>query len=102
METDASASAVGAALLQDGRPVAFERKNLNNVQCNYSTYEHKLYAIIHALKNWRHYLYGATFDILFYQESIKWFTGQKDLKGRKARWAEALQEFDSNLRYHKG
>ena len=47
-------------------------------------------------------MYGATFDVLFDQESIKWFTGQKDLKGRKARWAEILQEFDCNLRYRKG
>ena len=47
-------------------------------------------------------MYGATFDILFYQESIKWFTGQKDLKGCKARWAEVLQEFECNLRYRKG
>ena len=102
METDASASAVGAVLLQDGRPVAFESKKLNNAQHNYSTYERELYAIVCALKKWRHYLYGATFDVLFDQESIKWFTGQKDLKGRKARWAKVLQEFDCNLRYRKG
>ena len=102
VETDASASGVGVVLLQDGCPVAFESKKLNNAQRNYSTYEHELYAIVHALKKWRHYLYGATFDVLFYQESVKWFTGQKDLKGRKARWAKVLQEFDCNLRYHKG
>ena len=42
------------------------------------------------------------FDVLFYQESIKWFMGQKDLKGHKARWAKVLQEFDCNLRYCKG
>ena len=47
-------------------------------------------------------MYGATFDVLFDQESIKWFTGQKDLNGRKTRWAKVLQEFDYNLRYRKG
>ena len=80
----------------------FENKKLSNVQRNYSAYERKLYAIVHALKKWRHYLYGATFDVLFYQDNIKWFMGQKDLKGRKARWAKVLQEFDCNLRYYKG
>ena len=82
VETNASASIVGVVLLQDGRPVAFESKKLNNVQRNYFVYERELYAIVHALKKWRHYLYGATFDVLFDQESIKWFTGQKGLKGR--------------------
>ena len=57
VETDASANVVGAVLLQDGRPVAFESKKLNSAQRNYSAYERELYAIVHALKKWRHYLY---------------------------------------------
>ena len=39
---------------------------------------------------------------MFNHESIKWFLNQMDLKGRKARWAEILQEYDCQLRYHKG
>ena len=90
VETDASANAVVVVLLQDGHLVAFERKKLNNAQRNYSAYERELYAIVHALKKWRYYLYGAMFDVLFCHKSIKWFMGQKYLKGRKARWAEVL------------
>ena len=62
----------------------------------------ELFAIVHALKTWRYYLYGATFEVLFDHESIKWFLSQKDLKGRKARWVECLQEFDCTLRYRRG
>ena len=102
VETDASARAIGAVLLQDGRPVAFESKKLDSAQQNYSAYERELYAIIYALKKWRHYLYGAQFEVIFDHESIKWFTNQSDLKGRKARWAEILQEYDCKLRYRKG
>ena len=102
VETDASATAIGAVLIQDGRPIAFESKKLNRAQQNYSAYERELFAIVHALKKWRHYLYGATFEVLFDHESIKWFTSQRDLKGRKARWAEFLQDFDCTLRYRKG
>lgn len=40
--------------------------------------------------------------IVFDQESIKWLSNQTELKGRKARWAELLQEFDYELRYRKG
>ncbi|NHV87508.1 Ty3/Gypsy family RNase HI domain-containing protein, partial [Escherichia coli] len=92
----------GAILLQDGRPVAFESKKLKSAQRNYSPYERELFAIIHAFKQRWHYLYGAKFEVVFDQESIKWFTTQKDLKGRKARWADFLQDFDCTLRYRKG
>ena len=102
LETDASAKAMGAVLVQDGRPVAFESKKLNRAQQNYSAYERELFAIIHALRKWRHYLYGAKFEIIFDHESIKWFMQNQDLKGRKARWAEILQEYDCKLRYRKG
>ena len=53
---------------------------LNEAQRNYFAYEHEFFAIVHALKTWQHYLYGATFEILFDHESIKWFLSQKDLK----------------------
>ena len=48
VETYASTTTVGVVLIQDGRPVALERKKLNCVQCNYLAYERKLFAIIHA------------------------------------------------------
>ena len=82
--------------------MAFESKKLDPAQRNYSVYERELYAIVHALKKWRHYLYGAKLLIVFDHESIKWLNDQPDLKGRKARWAELLQEFDHELRYRKG
>ena len=85
VETDASGTAVGVVLLQDGCPIAYGSKKLNDTQRNYSTYERELFAIVHALKTWQQYLYEATFEILFDHESIKRFLNQKDLKGRKAR-----------------
>ena len=59
-------------------------------------------AITHALKKWRHYLYGATFEVRIDHESLKWLFSQKELAGRKARWAQILREFDLQLRYQKG
>ena len=35
-------------------------------------------------------------------ESLKWPSNQKELIGRKASWAQILQEFDLQLCYQKG
>ena len=40
--------------------------------------------------------------IVFDHENIKWLSNQIELKGRKAIWAEFLQELDFELRYRKG
>jgi hypothetical protein len=62
--TDASKEALGTVLTQAGHPCAFESKKLNNLEKNYPVHELELYAIIHALHAWKHYLMGAKFDKL--------------------------------------
>ena len=74
LETDANGEAIGAVLMQGGRLVAFESKKLDRMQRNYSAYERELLAIIHALKKWCHYLYGAMFDVQTDHESLKWLS----------------------------
>ena len=102
LEMDTSGGeAIGVVLMQGGCLVAFESKKLDRAQRNYSAYERELLAIIHALKKWRHYLYGATFEVQTDHESLKWLSSQKKLTGRKAHWAQILQEFDLQLRYQK-
>ncbi len=75
---------------------------MDRAQRNYSAYERELLAIVHALKKWRHYLYGATFEVRIDHKSLKRLSSQNELKGRKARWAEILQEFDLQIRYQRG
>ena len=99
---DNSGHAVGIILLQGDRPTAFESKKLDIEQYNYILYECKLHGIVNAHTKWQHYLYGSHFEIEFDQENIKWISSQKDLKGRKAHSLEMLQEFDFELRYHRG
>ena len=46
---DASGKALGGVLLQDGRPIAYESRKLNQAEGNYSAGEQELLAVVHCL-----------------------------------------------------
>lgn len=60
LHTDASQFAVGAVLSQGEGPtervIAYESKKLNVHQINYTVHDKELFAVVHALTKWRHYL----------------------------------------------
>jgi hypothetical protein len=53
---DASHIGIGGVLGQNGHPVAFYSEKLNDAKRRYSIYDLQLYAVVHTLKHWRHYL----------------------------------------------
>ncbi|KAL0405477.1 UNVERIFIED_CONTAM: Transposon Tf2-11 polyprotein [Sesamum latifolium] len=59
-------------------------------------------AIVHALKIWRHYLYGETFHIFTDHKSLKYIPTQKELNLRQRRWIELLKDYDCTIDYHPG
>ena len=58
IQTNASNYAMGAVLLQHGKPIAFHSETFNGVVTNYPTYDKKLYALVQSVKKWKHYLMG--------------------------------------------
>ena len=62
----------------------------------------ELAAIVFALKNLRHYLYGEKFEVFLDHKSLKYIFTQRDLNMRQHRWMECLEDYDFTLHYHLG
>ncbi|KAJ8499636.1 hypothetical protein OPV22_010188 [Ensete ventricosum] len=60
VHTDASDFAIGV-LMQEGHPVAYESRKLNETKRRYPVHKKEMTAVVHCLRVWRHYLLGAPF-----------------------------------------
>jgi hypothetical protein len=50
-------------LLEEGKPIAYFSEKLSGPSLNYSTYDKELYALVHVLETWQHYLWLKEFII---------------------------------------
>jgi hypothetical protein len=82
--TDASDLGLGV-LLQEGQPVAFESRKLNDAELNYQTTQKEMLAVVHALRVWRCYLEGAEFTVYIDHVSNTYFQTQPNMSRRQAR-----------------
>ena len=103
--TDACDFGIGAVLMQDKRPVAFESRKLIPAELNYTTTEKECLAVIHALKIWRCYLEGQPkerFTVVTDHNPLIHLPKQPTLSRRMARWSEYLQRFTIQWEYRPG
>ncbi|KAA3461436.1 CCHC-type integrase [Gossypium australe] len=55
--SDASHVGLDYILMQDGKVIDYVSRQLKTHECNYTTHDLELAAVVFALKIWRHYLY---------------------------------------------
>ena len=101
LQTDASAVGLGAVLEQDGHVIAYTSRSLTAPECQYSVIQRECLAVVHALKQLRHYLLGRRFRIITDHAPLQWLSAQK-MEGMLCRWALALQEYDFDIVHRKG
>jgi ribonuclease HI len=99
---DASYTGLGCVLMQEGRVVAYSSRQLKIHERNYPTHDLELAAVVHALKTWRHYLYGQKCDIYTDHKSLKYIFTQSELNMRQRRWLELIKDYELEIHYHPG
>ena len=88
--------------MQEGHPIAFEIRKLNDAERWYSAHERKMTVVVHCLRTWRHYVLGAHFVVKTDNVATTYFQSQKKLTAKQARWQDFLAEFNFTLEYKPG
>ena len=91
--TDASGFCCGGILLQEGRPVAFHSKMMDETQKRYPTHDRELLAVFQAYSVWRCYLEGTPSVCYTDHCPLRFVQEQPNLNSRQVRWLAYLEGF---------
>ena len=105
IQCDASSSGLGAALMQNGQPVAYASRALTEAETRYAQIEKELLAMVFACEHFEYYIYG--------RESVNVETDHQPLvsivlkplhkaPSRLQRMLLRLQKFSLTVNYKKG
>jgi len=99
IHSDGSDFAIGGVIVQDGRPVAFESKKLSETERRWPTHEKEMWAVIHCLKTWGHYIGSKNVVVWTDNVTLKYFSIQPKLSSKQVRWQDTLALFNVDIRH---
>ncbi|GJU23734.1 putative nucleotidyltransferase, ribonuclease H [Tanacetum coccineum] len=102
LHTDASKVAIRGVLSQGGRPVAYFSKKLTKLKSRYNTYDLEFYAVVQAVKHWRHYLFYKEFVLFTDHDSLRHIRTQDKVSHKHGRWLEFLEKFTFVVKHKIG
>ena len=85
--------------MQDEHVVSYASRQLKPHENNCQNHDLELAAVVHALKQWRHYLLGSRCELYSDHQSLKYLFTQPDLNLRQRRWLELIKDYDLGLNY---
>jgi len=88
--------------MQECSVIAYASCQLCPHEENYPVHDLELAAVIHALKQWRHYLLGNRCEIFTDHQSLKYLFTQPYLNLRQQRWMEIVADFDMGISHTPG
>ena len=104
VQCDASQRGLGAALLQDGKPVAYASRALTETEERYAQIEKELLAIVFSLEKFHHYTYGRPVQVFSDHKPLEMIFKKplaaipRRLQGMRMR----LQAYDIEVIYQPG
>ncbi len=98
---DASKSGLGAAVIQEGHPIAYASKSMTKSQTNYAQIEKELLAILFACEKFHDYIYGKRVSVETDHRPLITIY-KKNAPARLQRMLLKLQQYSIDLIYKSG
>ena len=104
LEVDASQKGLGAALVQDGKPIAFGSKTLTKCQSRYSNMEREMLVVVWGIERYHTYLYGRAFTVVSDHKPLEIICGKplRSAPPRLQRMLTKIQGYDFKVTYRPG
>ena len=104
IQVDASQKGLGAALLQDGCPVAFASKALTPTEQRYANIEREMLACVFGAEQFHTYVFGRSFTIESDHKPLEQINLKNlaDTPARLQRMLLRLQNYDVKITYRPG
>ena len=102
IECDASASRIGAVLMQENHPIAYISQELKTSNKYASAYEREMLGLLLATKKWRQYLLGREFIVKTDHKPLKYLLEQRLYTEAQHTWLLKLCNFRYRVEYKKG
>ena len=104
LEVDASGQGLGAALMQNGMPIAFASKSLTPAETRYANRERELLSVVFALEHFHCHIYGQPVTVISDHKPLESIALKELSKAppRLQRMLLRIQPYDATITYKQG